>query len=592
MPNLDNIHFKFFPKAKTAPYGKTLIKFAWTIEIIVATVGLTIAAFLYMRALDGSEDVSMATTWTEKLTENIDGVIVSLAFVVVSIVELTKIPLATAFYYAAKARWKITFIVALILINISTFETIIQGFELGFYKRSNEVAKVKQELEKINDEIIKKTISTQGDKNSLSEDEAKVLELINLLNKNITDINIEKNNEIDALKNQSALANPQIETKQKQIDEARKSLGVYKISQDKKISDKNKEISELELKEIVGQGWAKGTDARRQREARDAKVLVLRNDLVRLENKTNTEIQSKEQFIRTLENEKDKLDGGLNREITDKIKIIESNADLKKEKIEIDLKNKRAQLLIIQTKIQSFDEKTLNYQDEVVELRDQCGKKAEELEEIALDNQTYRFAIKIKSFRKWLGNFSLSSILPWNWGSEKNILKTNETEIIQNQEGKCSSSSAALLSDDDLNFAFWLWFGTLAFVISVIGTLIALAGLHLQDERMHEIRNRPMKERFARFFRNIAWIPVYVNKYIWAGAKRLIKPKIVEKEVFVEKEVEKIVEKNVGEKIIYEKVEVPKEVIRKEMVYVPLPTDDEELLKRGPFTSIDKDKKK
>ena len=83
MPNLDNIHFKFFPKAKTAPYGKTLIKFAWTIEIIVATVGLTIAAFLYMRALVGSEDVSMATTWTEKLTENIDGVIVSLAFVVV-----------------------------------------------------------------------------------------------------------------------------------------------------------------------------------------------------------------------------------------------------------------------------------------------------------------------------------------------------------------------------------------------------------------------------------------------------------------------------------------------------------------------------
>ena len=160
------------------------------------------------------------------------------------------------------------------------------------------------------------------------------------------------------------------------------------------------------------------------------------------------------------------------------------------------------------------------------------------------------------------------------------------------EEKKCSSSSAALLSDDDLNFAFWLWFGTLAFVISVIGTLIALAGLHLQDERMHEIRNRPMKERFARFFRNIAWIPVYINKYIWAGVKRLTKPKIIEKEVIVEKEVEKIIEKHIGEKIIYEKVEVPKEVVRKEMVYVPLPTDDEELLKRGPFTAVDKDKKK
>ena len=84
-----------------------------------------------------------------------------------------------------------------------------------------------------------------------------------------------------------------------------------------------------------------------------------------------------------------------------------------------------------------------------------------------------------------------------------------------------------------------------------------------------------------------------VNKYIDEKA-RLRKPKIVEKEVVVEKEVEKIVEKNVGEKIVYEKVEVPKEVVRKEMVYVPLPTDDEELLKKGPFKApdYDKDKKK
>ena len=591
MPNLDNIHFKFFPIAKTAPYGKTLIKFAWVIEIIVATVGLTIAAFLYMRALDGSEDVSTATTWTEKLTENIDGVIVSLAFVVVSVVELTKIPLATAFYYAAKTRWKITFIVALILINISTFETIIQGFELGFYKRSNEVAKVKQKLEDINSTINEKTTDTEGDKKSILKDESEILNSINSINKQITDVNIEKNNQIDALKNQSALANPQIETKQKQISESRKSLEAYKISQDQKISNKNKEISDLELMEIVGQGWGKRKDAENKRKERDAKVKILRNDLRGLEQKTETSIKSKEQFIRTLESEKDKLDGGLNREITDKISNIEDIADLRKEKIQIDLNNKREQLSVVQTRINDFDSKTMNYQNEVIDLREQCRIVADDLEKVALDNQTYRFAIKIKSFRGWFTSFSPSSILPWNWGKEKEVIKvtTNDVKV---EEKKCSSSSAALLSDDDLNFAFWLWFGTLAFVISVIGTLIALAGLHLQDERMHEIRNRPMKERFARFFRNIAWIPVYINKYIWAGVKRLTKPKIIEKEVIVEKEVEKIIEKHIGEKIIYEKVEIPKEVVRKEMVYVPLPTDDEELLKRGPFTAVDKDKKK
>ena len=85
-----------------------------------------------------------------------------------------------------------------------------------------------------------------------------------------------------------------------------------------------------------------------------------------------------------------------------------------------------------------------------------------------------------------------------------------------------------------------------------------------------------------------------MRKYIWGKIKRFRDPniKIVEKEVekIVEKKVE--VEKFVGEKIVYEKVEVPKEVIRKEIVYVPLPTDDNELLKKGPFTAPDYDKKK
>ena len=150
-----------------------------------------------------------------------------MAFVVVSIVELTKIPLATAFYYAAKFRWKITFIVALILINISTFETIIQGFELGFYKRSNEVAKIKQKLEDINGQINQKSIGAKEDRKKLSEQEQKVFDTINSLNKDITQINIDKNIEIDALKDEVLLANPQIATKQSQIDAERESLYFY-----------------------------------------------------------------------------------------------------------------------------------------------------------------------------------------------------------------------------------------------------------------------------------------------------------------------------------------------------------------------------
>ena len=52
MPNLENIHYKFFPKSRTSPLGKKLIYGAWFIEIIVAMVSLSIAyALFYTNAL-------------------------------------------------------------------------------------------------------------------------------------------------------------------------------------------------------------------------------------------------------------------------------------------------------------------------------------------------------------------------------------------------------------------------------------------------------------------------------------------------------------------------------------------------------------
>jgi len=198
----------------------------------------------------------------------------------------------------------------------------------------------------------------------------------------------------------------------------------------------------------------------------------------------------------------------------------------------------------------------------------------------------------------WTSDWSFSKLLPWNWFEEDELIsndKTNSNQAIEKEKDVCGLIGTATLTEDDLNTAFWLWFGTLGFVISVTGTLIALAGLHLQDERMHEIRNRPIKMRIRKFLMRIAWIPVYINRLLVKGIVRLVKPKIVKEKVEVE--VEKIVKEPVyHEKIVYKTVEVPKEfeTLRKEMVYVPLPTDDEELLKKGPFKApdYDKDKKK
>ena len=45
-----------------------------------------------------------------------------------------------------------------------------------------------------------------------------------------------------------------------------------------------------------------------------------------------------------------------------------------------------------------------------------------------------------------------------------------------------------------LDAAFWIWFGTLAFVISIIGTLVAFAGPYLQDELCIQLEINQLKQ--------------------------------------------------------------------------------------------------
>ena len=128
MVDLNNIFNKFFPKSQTSPTGKKLIYMAWAIEITVAMVGFAIAATFVLKGKSEAEQAIGGVT----SSTNFEYVIMALAFFVVGIMELTKIPLATALYYSVKTFWKIIFFLAILAVNFSTFETIIQGFELAF----------------------------------------------------------------------------------------------------------------------------------------------------------------------------------------------------------------------------------------------------------------------------------------------------------------------------------------------------------------------------------------------------------------------------------------------------------------------------
>ena len=593
MPNLDNIFNKFFPQHQTGDKGKFLYRMAWGIEILVATIGLFIG-ILIIRGAQGVTDASDLMAKGISLNDLTIGMI----FIIVAVVELTKIPLATAVYYSVRLSWKIVFLIALLLVNVSTFETIVTGFE-----------RINRERTKVVDKMI---VEYHGIK-------TKIEQLRENVEVKAFDVDIDK------LRDQRTKINSQISeiavNGQKRIQEILGTGGNQEA-----INQLKTEINEI-TKNI--------TNLRNRNSQINTELIKVRfykkKDLRAEIDRNNKAIDKYEIDKSTKENELRKLIDDSNRNTSGEVEII-------REETKALIKPLNDELEIIASKINDLEERqkgfALDAEDKDKKLRELNNRKLElisnsegnGIDDLAPDNQVFRVATwlkgwfvidyneeikkineqifnlekqKVKSitekgwFDKLTSFFNKNSKLD-NDAIDQQILRLQlQLKDFENKAIKASTyveeSVYADLPRGALIAAFWLWFGVLSFIISVIGTMLAFASLVLLDPRLHIIRNKRTAHwkglpiRISKFF-------VLINKYIWGKIKRFRDPKIVEKEVVVEKEVEKIVEKNVGEKIVYEKVEVPKEVVRKEMVYVPLPTDDENLLKKGPFKAPDYDK--
>jgi len=581
MVNLDDIHFKFFPKAKTAPWGKKLIIMAWVIEILVASVSFMIAMLFFLSK--GQSDLKIADAANDL---DINSIIVGLSFIVVTVIELTKIPLASVFYYAGKFVWKVVFFLALAAVTFITFETILQGFELAYNQRSSIVEDQRKKIENTKDEL--KNISVKGD---LTEIDAKIENIrIDIDNKILEKSQVEQQRieDIASLTSQVNIADPNIER-------LNKTISRENIKLDNLINERKEIQSKIDKFNVKGD-WTGGK----------RKNLRIEKD------KISSEIANKENLIQKYEEElaaAAAVSGGKN---TSKIDAINKKADLRISQINNEIqKIEETQLNQLLEQKSKVIKNASDQQLKSDELNDLLVKQQKELKEKARENQIYRIAIKIKVFGEFISGGSIENdIDELNVEIDElnnQIIENPDNEIlrlkldnkllkIKNLKEKFAESleneiDESDLTQKDVDKAFWLWFGSMAFIISIIGSLVALAGFHLQDERMHQERNKPVKERLGRFFRNIAWIPVYINKYIWSGIKRLRDPKIIKEKVEVE--VEKIIKEPVyQDRIVHVEKEIPKETVIKEMVYVPLPTDDEELLKKGPFKAPDYDKNK
>ena len=671
MPDLTNIHEKFFPKAKTVGTGKFLIKFAWAIEILVALTALTLS---YIMLLSGSQANTELNTLSDNIREtNTDTIILGIAFVVVAVMELTKIPLATALYYSARIKFRILFFIALFAVNFSTFETMIQAFELNYFTRSVVVIDVKTKIDEVNAKI--ETFQKEGDTSSLLSDLSDV-------NSRIAEIDFKISQaKQEAIANETALSSASkdaIDQIREQLSSALSNLQDDGSNSEDRINVINNQISEYKddisnnKKEIIGiernirnlekrrdeiQPTLFGLSQAKQSE-KNAIVRQIKdqeNKIKKLEQKNN----EKEDKIEELIKRRDTLSSTSSDSIKSERNRLSSDAEdsiaRERESLRQKIETSQAQLAIIvndfikeRQRIEDTERDNIVSRQNAIladnEIRDENLRELnkeldvliDEYKNVAKYNSMYRLAEKINVIADWFSDEegdlreeiavkeeekinlekSRSEIIDEleNLGQEEekreeklNLAIDEINEEITKKEEELNLQIAVLtsLEDENLRFegvisqpemdrAFWIWFGGLSLVISIIGTLVAFAGLHLQDERMHQIRNKKINPN--RYWKHLKLLPAHTNRLIDALRKRLLNPvkvrvyekieveKIVDRIVEKPYPVEKIVEKPIEHvKVEFQRVEVPKEVIRKEIVYVPFPTNEKGILDKGPY---------
>ena len=598
MPNLDKIFNKFYPQSQTGSKGKFLLNMAWTVEILVAVIGICIAIIVVINA-QGTQNVEDLAGRSLKLNDITFGGI----FFIVAIVELTKIPLATAVYYSVRIYWKVIFLIGLLLVNVSTFETIVTGFERINRERTKVVDKkivkyhsINTQIEQLQDNANVKQFD--GEINELRKQRTNI-------NKQISEISVNGQKRIQDIID-SGSNKPAIDQLQKQIDTLNQNISnltnknVELAGQiDSKLFGSNKKsiaasiaTNEAAINNYKTEKREKETKVSKliddQGKGSSGQIEIIKSEMKSTIEPLNDELAIIASNISGLEGNKTQY----NIDDSEKIKRIKELQNTRLELISneegtgIDDLAPDSQVYRVATWLKNWF--IIDYNDEINKINEQIFQ---------LEKQKVKSITERGWFDKIFSFLNKNSSLD-NEAIDRQIsnLKTKIIEFENKSikaKTKISDSVYADIPSGALAAAFWLWFGVLSFIISVTGTMLAFASLVLLDPRLHILRNkknntwRGLATRISKFF-------VLSNKFIWGKIKRFRDPniKIVEKEV--EKIVEKIVEveKFVGEKIVYEKVEIPKEVIRKEIVYVPLPTDDNELLKKGPFTAPEYDKKK
>lgn len=554
--------------------GVFLYRFAWVVEVFACAIGIAIAITVLFET---NMEIETATG-KEVSFLSPASLLSALPFFMIAVVELTKIPLATAFYFAKSIIWKLIFITSLIFVAFITFETGFNGFERNFARTNLVVDAKKRELQNLIE--------------NRTELESQVTELESLT----------------------------LEAIEQRHNQRRNDLADNYLSRienlDNLIRDTRGRGESIQLDALASQREQLRTDLKRLDEDKQRELTALYNRYDSLSSSSANDVESKRrQLNKQLEMEtsnlnslkkeyRDALDASnfftksavekkyqeMIREqlgrIDDTTKLINNlsirgqasslNQSLQNEVDDInrrfnDLKTQlNARQTIINKEIANISATTeKEISEQTALLRKERDVLQNEYNNQIEDNEKERRRV-LASFedKSKRANLLKEEITTLSEGilRIRNAInsKVADKQVYRMAMYVFNKDSAADLEPKSVAIVATIWFGSIAFIVAFTGIILALGSLTL---RFGEDKTSG-KSVYHKMLTSLRLASIAIRQ-------KAKEPKVITKTVETQVPVE-IVKEIPVEKVSIK--EVPVEVIKREIVHIPLYTNDPELL--------------
>lgn len=543
---------------KNVEASSTLLFVAILIELIVAGIGVFLGIVMIS---EGSTQVEVPL---------LNRFVPAMMFFVVAVVELTRVPLIISIYRSHSFLWRIFGSMFLLFIMFIAFETMSVGFkrnimmmegDLSFFRidknnLTNQLDNIINEIEENKDLTLEKINQNFNDTiNSLNKERENRLAPYY---KTLDDIETSKSGSLDgALGSKIESLNQQI-IQLNQQKETELSNTQNRI--ERQVSDLNAQISDLNNRKAQVNSQIASLPQGLFGVSR-AKLEPLENEI---DNIIKT-INSKERQINSLNNSFSSEISKINNKFDKSLSDLQNQVNQANDKA---IENESIKDNSFDGQIKNANKAIKDITDDV-SLRENDAKEFKEKQLARLEKKTIK--IEELTIQKVELQKELNEI-------NNNINKETQGNLIyqfaENFSFVPSCSGVTQPSDVSTEckaFVESIWFGSLSAVIAITGTAVALGSEVLRTSSARK-KSNPYGKRPIRYL--LAGIYKYVRR-----------PRIKIEEKIVEKPVEVIKEVPV-QKIEY--VEVPKiqDVLQKEIVHVPLFTNDESLI------DLSKDRKK